>query len=220
NRLGVLGICGLGGMALNDAAMDTRVKAVATSVMYDMSRSIGWGVGDQKNGYTPEQRQIVKTYLNNLRWADAESGERAIGLHEVVLDPNNNVVPIQQGLPDELPANANPVLAQFHNFYKTQRGYHPRSINSTTAWTATMPLSFVNIPMMSYISEISPRPMLIVTGENAHSRYMAEEAYQAAGDNPNKELVIVPNATHVDLYDNQAGKIPFDTFADFFKKHL
>ncbi|AZI13701.1 alpha/beta hydrolase [Avibacterium paragallinarum] len=195
NRLGVLGICGLGGMALNDAAMDTRVKAVATSVMYDMSRSIGWGVGDQKNGYTPEQRQIVKTYLNNLRWADAESGERAIGLHEVVLDPNNNVVPIQQGLPDELPANANPVLAQFHNFYKTQRGYHPRSINSTTAWTATMPLSFVNIPMMSYISEISPRPMLIVTGENAHSRYMAEEAYQA-------------------------GKIPFDTFADFFKKHL
>ncbi|WP_338010246.1 hypothetical protein [Avibacterium paragallinarum] len=98
-----------------------------------MSRSIGWGVGDQKNGYTPEQRQIVKTYLNNLRWADAESGERAIGLHEVVLDPNNNVVPIQQGLPDELPANANPVLAQFHNFYKTQRGYHPRSINSTTA---------------------------------------------------------------------------------------
>uniref|UniRef100_UPI00055668BA alpha/beta hydrolase n=1 Tax=Avibacterium paragallinarum TaxID=728 RepID=UPI00055668BA len=182
NRLGVLGICGLGGMALNDAAMDTRVKAVATSVMYDMSRSIGWGVGDQKNGYTPEQRQIVKTYLNNLRWADAESGERAIGLHEVVLDPNNNVVPIQQGLPDELPANANPVLAQFHNFYKTQRGYHPRSINSTTAWTATMPLSFVNIPMMSYISEISPRPMLIVTGENAHSRYMAEEAYQALRD--------------------------------------
>lgn len=220
NKLGILGICGFGGQALNAAAMDTRVKAVATSVMYDMSESIGWGVGDQQRGYTQEQRQIVKTHINELRWHDAETGERDRALHEVVLDANNHVVPIKQGLPDTLPADANPVLAQFHNFYKTQRGYHPRAINSTTAWLATMPLSYINIPMLSYGNEISPRPVLIVTGGKAHSRYMSEQAFAKLGDNPNKELYLVKDATHVDLYDNQAHKIPFDKFEQFFKTNL
>ncbi|WP_279717427.1 alpha/beta hydrolase [Chelonobacter oris] len=220
NRLGILGICGFGGQALNAAAMDTRAKAVATSVMYDMSRSIGWGVGDQQNGYTPEQRQAVKEYLNNLRWADAESGRRNIGLHELNVDAEGNVTSAQRILPETLPANPHPILAQFFDFYRTDRGYHPRSINSNTTWLATMPLSYVNIPMMSYISEISPRPMLIITGEKAHSRYMSEDAFKAAGNNPNKELLIVPDATHVDLYDNRSGKIPYDRLTAFFRNHL
>ncbi|HGO5854154.1 TPA: alpha/beta hydrolase [Mannheimia haemolytica] len=218
DKLGILGVCGFGGQAINAAAMDTRVKAVATSVLYDMSRSIGWGVGDQQDGYSADDRQKVKEYLNHLRWADAQNGTRAVGYHEVPLDDKGNIVEGDRILPEALPANANPVLAQFFDFYRTKRGYHERGLNSNSAWLATMPLSYVNIPMMSYAGEITA-PTLIVAGENAHSRYMSQTAFDKVGSQ-NKELYIVPNATHVDLYDNKAGKIPYDKFEQFFKAHL
>ncbi|WP_416189312.1 alpha/beta hydrolase [Neisseria sp. CCUG17229] len=217
-KIGILGVCGFGGQAVNAAAMDTRVKAVATSVLYDMSRSIGWGVGDQKDGYSQADRRKVKEYLNNLRWADAESGTRAVGFHEVPLDAQGNIVGGNRILPETLPDNAHPVLAQFFDFYRTKRGYHPRGLNSNSAWLATMPLSYVNIPMMSYANEITA-PTLIVAGEKAHSRYMSETVFNNVGSK-NKELYLVPGASHVDLYDNQAGKIPFDKFEQFFKTNL
>ncbi|MFV3360386.1 alpha/beta hydrolase, partial [Klebsiella pneumoniae] len=121
-------------------------------------------------------------------------------------------------LPETLPANPNPVLKEFFDYYRIPRGFHPRSVNSTGAWNATMPLSFMNMPLLSYASEVTI-PTLIVTGEKAHSRYFAEDAFKAIGSKE-KALVIVPGANHVDLYDNVAGKIPFATFAQFFKTNL
>ncbi len=220
NRIGLLGVCGWGGMAVNATAMDTRVKAVATSVLYDMSRSIGWGVGNQQDGYTAEQRQAVKEHLNQARWQDVDSGKRAVGLHELPFDPQGKIVTSDRLLPETLPewAKSNPIMVQFFDFYRTKRGYHPRAINSNTAWLATMPLSFVNAPLMSYAKEIRV-PVLMVAGEKAHSRYMSEDAFKAIGSQQ-KELYIVPDATHVDLYDNQAHKIPFDKFEAFFKTNL
>ncbi len=200
NRVGILGICGWGGMALNAVTADTRIKAVATSVMYDMSRVMAKGLFDSM---TAEQRHAALEQISQQRWSDAESGKPA---------------PMAGGLPDKLPADANPIIKEFHDYYKVPRGFHPRSINSNGAWTATTAQSFMNIPMMSYANEITI-PTLIVTGEKAHSRYFAEDAYKAIGGK-NKELVIVPNANHVDLYDNQAGKIPFDKFEDFYQKNL
>lgn len=218
DKIGVLGICGFGGMVINATAMDTRIKAVATSVLYDMSRSIGWGVGDQQDGYNAEQRQKVKEYLNNLRWEEAEKEVRNVGLHEVPFDPQGNIITAPRLLPESLPENAHPILAEFFDYYRTERGYHKRGINSNSAWLATMPLSFVNIPMMNYANEINV-PTLIIAGEKAHSRYMSEDVFKKVGSQ-NKELFIVPNATHVDLYDNKAGVIPYDKLADFFKENL
>ncbi|WP_024873455.1 alpha/beta hydrolase [Tolumonas lignilytica] len=200
NRIGILGICGWGGMALNAVAADTRVKAVATSVMYDMSRVMAKGLFDSM---TAEQRHAALDQISQQRWADAESGKPA---------------PMPGGLPDKLPADANPIIKEFHDYYKVPRGFHPRSVNSNGAWTGTTAHSFMNFPLMSYANEITT-PTLIVTGEKAHSRYFAEDAYKAIGGK-NKELVIVPNANHVDLYDNQAGKIPFDKFEQFYKTNL
>ena len=117
-----------------------------------------------------------------------------------------------------VPANPNPVLKEFFDYYRMPRGFHPRSVNSTGAWNATMPLSFMNMPLLSYASEVTI-PTLIVTGEKAHSRYFAEDAFKAIGSSE-KALVIVPGANHVDLYDNVAGKIPFATFTQFFKTNL
>ncbi len=218
NRIGLLGICGWGGMALNDAAMDTRVKAVATSVMYDMSRAMGHGVGDGKDRYSTADRRAVLQYLNEQRWKDAESGTFAQGGHDINVDSNGKVSAGERILPETLPANPHPVLKEFFDYYRMPRGFHERSVNSTSAWTATMPLSFMNMPLLSYASEITI-PTLIVTGENAHSRYFAEDAYKAVGSKQ-KELVIVPGANHVDLYDNVAGKIPFTKFDEFFKTSL
>lgn len=218
NRIGLLGICGWGGMALNDAAMDTRVKAVATSVMYDMSRAMGHGVGDGKDRYSTADRRVVLQYLNEQRWKDAESGTFAQGGHDINVDSNGKVSAGERILPETLPANPHPVLKEFFDYYRMPRGFHERSVNSTSAWTATMPLSFMNMPLLSYASEITI-PTLIVTGENAHSRYFAEDAYKAVGSKQ-KELVIVPGANHVDLYDNVAGKIPFTKFDEFFKTSL
>jgi len=218
NRIGILGICGWGGMALNAAAMDTRVKAVATSVMYDMSRAMGHGVGDGTDRYSTADRRAVLQYLNAQRWKDAENGAPAPGGHDIYVDDKGNVTAAGRILPEVLPADPHPVLKEFFDYYRMPRGFHPRSVNSTGAWTATTPLSFMNMPLLSYAGEITI-PTLIVTGENAHSRYFAEDAYKAVGSKE-KALVIVPGANHVDLYDNAAGKIPFTRFEQFFDASL
>ncbi|WP_421268507.1 alpha/beta hydrolase [Aeromonas veronii] len=218
NRIGLLGICGLGGMALNAAAGDTRIKAVATSVMYDMSRAMGHGVGDGKDRYSTADRRAVLAYLNEQRWKDAESGTYAHSNHDLYVNDKGNVTAAARTLPEVLPENPHPVLKEFFDYYRVPRGFHARSVNSNGAWTTTMPLSFMNMPLLSYASEISI-PTLIVTGEQAHSRYFAEDAFKAVGSKQ-KELVVVPGANHVDLYDNQAGKIPFAKFEKFFKTNM
>lgn len=217
--LGLLGICGFGGMSLKAASMDTRVKALATSVLYDMSRSISRGVGDQKDLYTAQDRRLVKDYLAKQRWADVDSGTRAVGMHELPIENGKVVEGITRILPENKPDDFPAMWAGFFDYYRTNRGYHPRSINSNTAWLATMPLSFFTMPMDAFVQEISA-PVLIVAGEKAHSRYMSEDAFAKLTGTKNKELVIVPGATHTDLYDNVAGKIPFDKFEKFFKANL
>lgn len=148
---------------------------------------------------------------------DAANGSYALGYHEVPFDENGNIVKGQRVLPETLPENAGRVVADFFNYYRVPRGFHPRSINSTTAWTATTPMSFFSFPMYANIEMISPRPILLVAGENAHSRYYSEDVYKVASDP--RELVIVPNADHVDLYD-QMDKIPFDKLTTFFRANL
>jgi fermentation-respiration switch protein FrsA (DUF1100 family) len=213
-RIGAIGICGLSGMALTAASGDSRIKAVATASMYDMSRSMS---RSHKDSYTPEQRRQVVDHLSRQRWADAQKGTRALGYHEVPFDANGRILKGTRVLPERLPPNADPVLAAFFSYYRTPRGYHARSINSTSAWTATTPMSFFQFPMAENIDMIAPRPIMLVHGANAHSRYYSEDAYKAA-PGP-KELLIVPDADHVDLYDN-LKKIPFDRFEAFFKQHL
>ncbi len=200
DQIGILGICGLGGMALTATAVDKRVKAVAVSVMYDMSRLMAKGYHDS---VTLEQRTQALTQMSQQRWIDAEKGTPA---------PSSN------RLPEKLSGNEPPFVAGYYDYYKTPRGFHPRSVNSNSAWTATTAFSFMNFPLMSYIKEIAPRPLLIIAGEKAHSRYFSEEAYQAAAEP--KELLIVKDAVHTDLYDNKAGKIPFDKLTDFFSQNL
>ncbi|MFM5423105.1 alpha/beta hydrolase [Aeromonas veronii] len=218
NRIGLLGICGWGGMALNAAAGDTRIKVVATSVMYDMSRAMGHGVGDGKDRFSTADRRAVLAYLNEQRWKNAESGTYAHSNHDLYVDDKGNVTAAARTLPEVLPENPHPILKEFFDYYRVPRGFHARSVNSNGAWTTTMPLSFMNMPLLSYASEISI-PTLIVTGEQAHSRYFAEDAFKAVGSKQ-KELVVVPGANHVDLYDNQAGKIPFAKFEQFFKTNM
>ena len=213
-RIGVMAICGLSGMALTAAGSDSRIKAVATASMYDMSRSISRSYRDS---YTDQQRRQIIDYLSQQRWEDAETGRYAVALHEIPFDDKGNLLKINRGLPETLPANANPVMAAFFNYYRMPRGFHPRAINSTTAWTATTPQAFFNFPLMSNIAMIAPRPIMLIAGANAHSRYYSEDAFKAAGEP--KELVIVPDADHVDLYDRM-DKIPFDKIATFFKTHL
>ncbi len=215
HRIGLLGICGWGGMALNDAAMDTRVKAVATSVMYDMSRAMGHGVGDGKDRYTTADRRAVLQYLNAQRWKDAANGTFAPGGHDIYVDDKGNVSAADRILPETLPANPNPVLKEFFDYYRMPRGFHPRSVNSTGAWNATMPLSFMNMPLLNYAGEVTI-PTLIVTGEKAHSRYFAETAYKAIGSNE-KELVIVPGANHVDLMTTPQAKFPLVSLSSSLK---
>jgi fermentation-respiration switch protein FrsA (DUF1100 family) len=199
NRIGIIGICGYAGMALNAVAVDKRVKAVATTSMYDMSRVMAKGYFDK---LTPEQRTKTLEQMSQQRWADAEKGTPA---------PSTN------NLPEKLQGNEPQFVVDYFNYYKTPRGFHPRSINSNNAWTATSPLSFMNMPLLTYIKEISPSPVLLIAGENAHSRYFSEDAYQAAAEP--KELMIIPNASHVDLYD-QVNIIPFDKLTLFFNENL
>jgi fermentation-respiration switch protein FrsA (DUF1100 family) len=180
--------------------------------MYDMSLS-----RSHKDGYTLEQRHKVVSYLSQQRWADAEKGTNALGYHEVPFDQNGQIVKGNRVLPQRLPADADPVLTAFFDYYRTPRGYHARSINSASAWTATTPMSFFQLPMAANIELIAPRPIMLVHGANAHSRYYSEDVHKAASDP--KDLVIVPDVDHVDLYDD-LKKIPFDRLDIFFKRSL
>jgi len=212
NRIGVLGICGFAGMALTAASSDSRIRAVATTSMYDMSRSMS---RSYKDSYTKDQRHQVIDHLSQQRWIDAEKGFYALGLHEVPFDAKGNLIKGQRVLPDSLPESLDPVLRAFFEYYKTPRGFHPRGVNSNSAWTATTPMSFFSFPLYANVDMISPRPILLIAGENAHSRYYSEDVYKLASQP--KELLIVAGADHVDLYD-QAEKIPFDKITDFFRK--
>ena len=197
-RIGIIGICGWGGMALNAAAVDKRIKAVATSTMYDMSRVMSNGYNDST---TKKQRSAALEQLSQQRWQDAEAGKPALG-------------PVSL----ELKGGEPQFVQEYAAYYKsTKRGFHPRAINSNSAWTITNPLSFMNMPLLSYIDEISPRPILLIHGEKAHSRYFSETAYKAAAEP--KELLIIKGANHVDLYD-QIDVIPFDKLTEFFEKNL
>ncbi|MBX3736832.1 MAG: alpha/beta hydrolase [Candidatus Didemnitutus sp.] len=197
NRIGVIGICGFGGMALNAAAVDKRIKAVVTSTMYDMSRVMSKGYNDS---VTLEQRTQTLERLSQQRWTDVEKGTPAYG-------PRMN----------ELKGGEAQFLVDYHDYYRTPRGFHPRAVNSSGSWSATTPLSFMNFQLLTYIKEISPRPILFIHGEKAHSRYFSETAYAAAAEP--KELLIVPGTSHVDLYD-QLDKIPLEKIAAFFTAHL
>lgn len=196
-RIGVIGICGWGGMALSTAAIDKRIKAVVASTMYDMTRVISKGYNDS---VTPQQRAETLEQLSNQRWDDAAKGIPAYG--PVSLE-------LKGGEPE--------FVVQYAAYYKTKRGFHPRAVNSNAAWTLTTPLSFMNLPILTYIAEIAPRPVLLIHGEKAHSRYFSETAYAAAAEP--KELMIIPGATHTDLYD-QVDIIPFGKLTAFFKQHL
>ena len=212
-RIGAIGICGLSGMAITATGTDTRIKAVATVVMYDMSRSISKGYMDS---YTTEQRLKIRKYLSEQRWKDAESGTVGLGPHEISFDENNEPITAMMPIPDELPEGTDPVLTAFFNYY-AKRARHERAINFVSSWTATTPIPFFSFQQMTNIQDISPRPIMFIAGENAHSRYYSEDAYKAALEP--KELVIVPGADHVDLYDN-FEKIPFDKLEKFFKDNL
>ena len=197
-RIGIIGICGWGGMALNAAAVDKRIKAVVASTMYDMTRVMSKGYNDSM---TKEQRTKTLEQLGQQRWQDAENGKPALG-------------PIF----NELKGGEPQFMVDYADYYKSpKRGFHPRAINSSSSWTITNPLSFMNMPLLSYIDEISPRPMLLIHGEKAHSRYFSETAYKAAAEP--KELLIIKGASHVDLYD-QINFIPFDKMTHFFKTNL
>ncbi len=196
-RIGIIGICGWGGMALNAAAVDKRIKAVVTTTMYDMTRVMSRGYNDK---VTLEQRTQTLQQLSRQRWADMESG-----------------VPAYQPPYNELHGGEAQFLVDYHDYYRTPRGYHARAVNSGNSWTQTTPLSFMNMPILTYIKEISPRPVLLIHGEKAHSRYFSETAYAAAAEP--KELLIIPGANHTDLYD-RTDMIPFDKLESFFKKNL
>lgn len=199
NRIGIIGICGFAGFALNATAVDKRVKAVATTSMYDMCRVTSKGYNDI---VTTEQRSKALEQLSLQRWQDAQLGTPA---------------PSPLNLPDTLQGNEPQFVKNYFDYYKTSRGFHPRSINSNGAWTMTSSLSLMNMPILTYIKEISPRPLLLIAGENAHSRYFSEDAYKAAAEP--KQLMIIPNAVHVDLYD-KVDVIPFGKLTDFFMKNL
>jgi fermentation-respiration switch protein FrsA (DUF1100 family) len=199
NRIGVIGICGFGGMALNAAAVDKRIKAVVTTSMYDMSRVMAKGYYDSR---TKEQRAQMLGQMSQQRWADAERGVPAAG---------------PRILPETLEGITDPVVRMYFDYYRTPRGFHKRSPNSSGAWTATSAMSFMNLPLLTYIGEISPRPILLIAGEKAHSRYFSEDAYKAAAQP--KELMIIENADHVDLYD-RTDRIPFGKISEFFGENL
>ncbi|MCX2740204.1 alpha/beta hydrolase [Pontibacter anaerobius] len=198
NKLGIIGICGFGGFALNATAVDKRVKAVATTSMYDMSRVNAEGYFGST---TPEQRTKMLEEMSLQRWEDAKNGTPDY--------PENGLGQTNEESPQ--------FVKEYYDYYKTDRGFHPRSINSNAAWTTTNTLSFMNMPLLTYIKEISPRPMLIIAGENAHSKYFSEDAYKEAAEP--KELMIIPGGVHTDLYD-QLDKIPFNKLAAFFNENL
>ena len=197
-RIGILGICGWGGMALNAAAIDTRIKATVTVTMYDMSRVNANGYFDSMNA---DARYELRKQLNAQRTEDARNGSYALA----------------GGVVDPLPVDAPQFLKDYHSYYKTERGYHKRSLNSNNGWNKTSSLSFINMPILLYSDEIRSA-VLMLHGEKAHSRYFSEDAFKKLKGG-NKELLIIPDASHVDLYDN-LNVIPFDGIERFFREYL
>lgn len=199
DKIGVIGICGSGAFSLTAAQVDHRIKAVVTASMYDMSRFFrsGW-----KDSMTDEQRNQALEQLAEQRWKDAENGTPFL----------------PQGFPSEpttdIPAGIDPISSEFWEYYAMERGHHPRSHGP---FTMTSNMAFMNFPLNNYIKSISPRPILFIMGENAHSRYFTEDAYKMAAEP--KELYIVKGARHIDLYD-RTDMIPFDKMTSFFNEAL
>lgn len=205
-RIGIIGICGWGGMALNAAALDTRVKATVASTMYDMTRVNAKGYFDTED--SEEARHEKRVALNKQRTLDYQSGTYALG--GGVVDP----------LPDDAPF----FVKDYYDYYKTERGYHPRSLNSNAGWNVTGCMSFLNQPILQYSNEIRSA-VLVIHGEKAHSCYFSKDAYaNMINGNPNpdnKELMIIPDAVHTDLYDGgNKDAIPFDKITEFFNTYL
>ena len=198
-KIGIIGICGWGGMALNAAALDTRIKATVTSTMYDMSRVNAKGYFDSED--TPDARYEKKRALNAQRITDYKNGSYELG----------------GGVVDPLPEDAPFFVKDYHDYYKTPRGYHSRSLNSNGGWNKTGCMSFLNQPILAYSDEIRSA-VLMIHGEKAHSCYFSRDAFaKLQGDN--KELLIIPNAVHTDLYDRM-DVIPFEKMKEFFGKNL
>lgn len=202
DKIGILGICGWGGMALSAAAIDTRIKATATSTMYDMSRLFAYGYNDSVSA---DQRQQERIQYNKNRTQNAKNGV------------DSRFAP----LPDKVDNSQPQFVQEYINFYKTKRGFHPRAVGSSSnadGWVSSMPLAFMNTHLLDFANEIQT-PVLLVHGEKAHSLYFSKDAFKKLTGH-NKELYIVPGANHTDLYDNRAGKIPYDKFEQFFKANL
>ena len=203
-RVGILGICGWGGMALNAAAMDTRIKATVTATMYDMTRVNAKGYFDDAD--SADARYETKKALNAQRTEDYKTGTYARA----------------GGVADPLPQDAPFFVKDYYDYYKTQRGYTERSLNSNDGWNVTSSLSFLNMPILRYSSEIRSA-VLMIHGDKAHSCYFSRDAYaDMVKDSPyadNKELLLIPGAVHTDLYDRK-NIIPFDRIEQFFNQHL
>lgn len=203
-KIGILGICGWGGLALNTAALDTRIKATVVSTMYDMSRITAKGYFDKQD--SEEERYNQKVALNIQRIEDYKTSEYKLG----------------GGVVDPLPEDAPSFVKDYYDYYKTKRGYHKRSLNSNGGWNVTGTMSFLNQPILCYSNEIR-NAVLIIHGEEAHSLYMGQDAYnnmiKDSNYIDNKELMIIPNAVHTDLYDNK-DKISFKKIETFFKEYL
>lgn len=209
NKIGIIGICGWGGYAINTASIDTRIKATVASTMYDMSRVTGNGVTG--NGYN----DIDDSEEARYKLRESISRQRTI-------DYKENSYKLAGGVVDPLPSDAPDFVRDYYNYYKTKRGYHKRSLNSNDGWCITAQTSLLNTRILHYSNEIRSA-VLIIHGNRAHSLYFGRDAYNnmISGNKytDNKELIIIPDATHVDLYDNME-KIPFDKIEEFFKKYL
>lgn len=198
-RIGILGICGWGGFAVNAAAIDTRIKATVAVTMYDMCRVTARGYFDAADNAAA--RNEMRKQLNAQRTEDYRNGDYALA----------------GGVPDTLPEDAPQFMKDYHAFYKTPRGYHKRSLGSNGGWNVSSSLSLLNMPMLAYAGEIE-NAVLLVHGEKAHSRYFSEDTFKKL-QGGNKELYIVPDAVHTDLYDN-LEKIPFDKIEEFYNQYL
>ena len=205
-RIGILGICGWGGMAINAATLDTRIKATVASTMYDMTRVNAKGYFDADDN--EQKRYAMKQALNAQRIKDYKSGEYELG----------------GGVVDPLPEDAPNFVKDYHAYYKTERGYHPRSLNSNGGWNKIGCMSFINMPILQYSNEIRSAVM-VMHGDKAHSFYFGKDAYEAMiKDNPyseNKKLLVIEGASHTDLYDGgENHAIPFDKLKAFYDEYL
>lgn len=198
-KIGIIGICGWGGMAINAAAVDTRIKATVASTMYDMTRVNAKGYFDESD--SEQARYETKKALNNQRITDYKNGNYELG----------------GGVVDPLPADASFFVKDYYDYYKTARGYHKRSLNSNGGWNKTSALSFINMPILAYSHEIRSA-VLLIHGEKAHSCYFSKDAFKNL-KGENKELFLIPDAVHTDLYD-KTDIIPFDNIEEFFNKAL